>query len=256
MDKIKQQTQTPPGGSASRPVKQGNRELIGERRGKLLYAHDKPDLAVLQFRSNGADNGKKRSKGRDAAALRNEISAYLFGYLDGFRIPTHFVSKLSDSEMVVSRLDPIPLAVRIYNVANAALAGRLGLQEGTALEFPVIEHFYTTPAGAEQWVNEYHVYALRIAAPDEFKQINRIASKVNAVLRGLCDRRQLMLTELEMAFGRAGSQIVLSDEISPDTCRFIDLSAPDPSRRERFLPGRGNPEEAFVELFDRLTLKS
>jgi phosphoribosylaminoimidazole-succinocarboxamide synthase len=238
--------------SMEEPARSAKGKLISERHGKLLFESDKPDLAIQEFSTNGLEEGKKRARSRDVNALRNEISCYLFEYLEGFRIPTHFVEGLSDTQMLVRRTETIHLMIKIYNCATGLLTKRFGMKEGAPLEFPVMEHFYLPENRPAAWVNEYHVYAFGIVKAEEFKQINRAASKVNAVLRALCDRRQLMLAELELEFGRLKGQVVLGNELSPSTCRFLDLAASEKEARDRFHPDQENAVAAFSELRDRL----
>ena len=198
---------------------------------------------------------KRESRSKEVSALRNHISSYLFKYLEGFRIPTHFVSKISDTEMLVRRLEIIPLTIRIYNASAGTIPKRFNVKEGTMLEFPVIEHYNKMNADQYSWVNESHMYAFGITTPEEFKQLNRIASKINAVLRGLCDRRQLMLAELQLEFGKYKDQIVVADELSPSTCRFWDYAVENKGDRNRFSPESEKVEESYATLRDRLELK-
>lgn len=235
-------------------ARSGKRELMYEREGKTFYSSEKPDFIIQTF-SNGTEEGKKHSRVRQMNALRNEISSYLFEYVKEYHIPTHFVSKLSSIEMVVKRLEMIPLIVRIYNSCNGALLKRLSLREGTVLDFPVIEHFYANGRKTPTWVNEYHMYALNVVTPEELKQINRIASKVNAVLRDLCDRRNLFVADLQLAFGRFKDQVVLGDELSPVTCHFLDVAKGAKREQDRFLPDQERAVEIFTELYHRLKLK-
>jgi phosphoribosylaminoimidazole-succinocarboxamide synthase len=241
-----------PGGKVLQTVKGG---LIGERHGKYLFHSERPGLIIQEFGGAAGENGKKNSRPHDLSTLRNEISSYLFEYLEGFHIPTHFVGLLSPTQMLVRSIEPIPMAVRIYNGGSTELAKRFGFKEGVTLEFPVIEHYYVGENGLLSWINEYHVYGLGIATPDEFRHINRIASKVNAVLRGLCDRRQLMLQDFQIEFGRYKGQIVLGDELSPTTCHFLDLSANEKDGQSRFLSGGEDALMAIIELRDRLKLR-
>lgn len=229
------------------------REFISEREGKTLYHSGKPDLLIQEFKT--AEETKRSTRVKDVSALRNEISSYLFSYIEGFHIPTHFVSKLSSTAMVVRRLEMIPLVLRVYNTSTGILLKRLGLKEGSVLEFPILEHFYGHGRKPPTWVNEYHIYALNIVSPDELRQINRVASKVNAVLRALCDRRKLTIADLQLAFGRFRDQIVLGDELSPFTCHFLDLSREGKREQDRFLPDQEHAVEAFSELYHRLKLK-
>lgn len=232
------------------------RELIGERLGKKLYLTEKSDLIIQEFVSNGADEGKKRSKQWDERVLRNEISSYLFEYLQGFHIPSHFVQRRNDTEMVVKRLTMIPLTVKVFNNAIGTISKRFGFAEGAALEFPVFEHYYHGGGRAPSWVNESHIFALDIATPEELRQMNRIAAKANAVLRGLCNRRQLALTHLQLELGRYRGQILLGDELSSVNCHFWDLDTDDKQRRDRFLPEQDQSGEAMSELSDRLQVKA
>lgn len=228
------------------------RERIGEREGKTLYHSEKPDLIIQEFTDDTlASDGKPG----EISALRNEISSYLFEYIEGFRIPTHFVSKLSATEMVVKRAEMMPLTVRVYNSGSGSLMKRFGIKNGDILEFPVIEHYYSVGRRTPQWINEYHAYAFNVLTPEEYKQINRIASKANAVLRGLCDRRQLFVANLQLAFGRFKGQIVLGDEISPLTCHFWDVTQRGKPDQDRYLPDQQNASEKICELYGRLILK-
>ncbi|HEV8538763.1 MAG TPA: phosphoribosylaminoimidazolesuccinocarboxamide synthase [Bacteroidota bacterium] len=228
------------------------RERIGEREGKTLYHSERPDLIIQEFMEDTPGTNGRQG---EISALRNEISSYLFEYIEGFRIPTHFVSKHSTTAMVVKRIEMIPLTVRVYNAGSGSLMKRFGIKTNSILDFPVIEHYHTGGKRAPQWINEYHTYAFNLLSPEEYKQINRIASKVNAVLRGLCDRRQLFVANLQLAFGRYKDQIVLGDELSPFTCHFWDVTQRGNPDQERYIPDRENATEAFSELYGRFILK-
>jgi phosphoribosylaminoimidazole-succinocarboxamide synthase len=229
--------------------------LVAARHGKYLYQTDQSDLLLQVFNSNGTDNGKKRSKPDDADVLRTQISAYLFEHLDGFHIPTCFVGKVGPVEMTVKWTEPVRLMVRVFNYNHPALMERIGYPPATHLEFPVLEHYLLNGEQPPALVNEFHIFALSVVTPDDLKQINRIASKVNALLRGLCDRRQLALAEVQLEFGRAGGQVILTGELSPLNCRFLDLAIADPAERDRFGLSQENPVPALSELCDRLMLK-
>jgi phosphoribosylaminoimidazole-succinocarboxamide synthase len=255
-ENMKQHTQSLLAEGAVKKGKQNVREQLFERQGKIVYQlTDKPDVFVVEFISNGGNGQVKPTSTPDLNTLRNEISSYLFEYVDGFHIPTHFVTKAAPREMMVRRTEIVPISVRVYNSGNGVLSKRFGVKENGSLEFPIIEHYYQNGLRTGAWVNEFHVYALGIATPEEFKQINRIASKVNAVLRGLCDRRQLAVTELQLEFGRAKGQILLCDELSPLTCQFIDLTIDDRAKRNRFCVDGENAVANITELYHRLILK-
>ena len=230
------------------------REFLGEREGKSLYHSEKPDLLIQEFTHPGSSDPKDRSA-KVISTLRNEISSYLFEYIERFHILTHFISKLSATEMAVKRLQMMPFTVRVYNVVSGPLVKRFGLKEGRALDFPVIEHYFQNGKKPSTWINEYHLSAFGFATPEDMKQINRITSKVNATLRGLCDRRHLFVVDMQLAFGKFKGQIHLGDELSPFTCHFWDVSNPASVGEDRFLPDQTDVVEAFSELRDRLKLK-
>ena len=252
---MKHQTQTLIDDSLITPEQSLKREIIYERQGKHLYQSDKPDLLIQEFFSSEITDNPINVPTRTLDALRNNISSYLFEYLDGFHIPTHFAGKINDVEMMIKRTDIIPITLKIYNSFNGQLLKRFNVKESVASDLPIIEHYYNNDSKTNTWMNEYHVYALGIATPDEFKHINRIASKANAVLRGLCDRRNLALGELHLEFGRYKGQILLIDELSPVTCRFLDISNGNRAKRDKFSLYQENSEEALMELLNRLMLK-
>src|SRR5213596_889358 len=134
---MKQESQTLSGEFPGKAMVTARGELIEEREGKALYHSEKPDLIIQEFRENGKAATKKTA--HNLGTLRNQISSYLFEYVEGYHIPTHYVSQMSPSAMVVKRLKMFPLTVRMYNTAGGALSKRYGLKEGTRLEYPVIE---------------------------------------------------------------------------------------------------------------------
>ncbi len=249
---MKSQTQTSEVTNAAKAASSERREFVGISGGKNIYRTDKPECFIQEFSSKGTNGGSAASAAGLRNAIRNEISSYLFEYIEGFHIPTHFVSKLSDTEMIVRSSEQVPVEVCIYNVSDKSISERYGLPEGQSLDFPIIEHYFLKKDGSRLPANEYHFSALGVISPEEFKQLNRIASKVNAVLRGLCDRRQLVLLSLTLFFGRTHGQMIVVDEISPATCRI--------TKRDRGGTSRGinhdHDETALVDLRNKLLLKA
>ncbi len=236
-------------------MREGKKELFLEGHETNFYLSHDPDYLIQEFKSNGNGNGKRSSKKISVQALRGGISCYLFEHIDGFHIPTHFVKRISDTEMMVRRLDMIPIFVKVYNFSVGSIPERFGIKEGSALEFPIFEYYLRGPNQQVTWVNEHHLYALGIATPDESKQINRLASKINAVLRALCLRRKLALIEMQLEFGRYKGQIYLGDDLSPRTCRFGDAAQEKSVDITKYSPNGEGAETAYTELLDRLSLK-
>jgi phosphoribosylaminoimidazole-succinocarboxamide synthase len=235
--------------------KVNKQDLVNLMNNKGLTNNEGTNYVIKNFKPNGVDADKKQPQSKSISALRNDISCYLFEYLDGFHIPTHFISKVSENEMMVKRLEMIPVVVKIYNIATESLTNRFGWKEKYSLLFPVIEYYYKNAQLDSAWLNEHHLYSFNIVTPEEYKQLNRLASKVNAVLRALCERRQLLLSELQLEFGKHKGQMVLGDELSPQTCHFIDQSAKDSLGQNKYQLKNENAGEVYTELCNRLKLK-
>lgn len=186
-----------------------------------LFKTDNPDYLLQQFKVD-IEEEQKKDKKLDVAKIRHEISSYLFEYLNSFQIPTHFITKFSQNESVVRSLEMLPLVVKVYNFATKSFAKRFGVKEGTQFQFPVFEHFYKVKNRNPQVINEYHLSILGFATIDEFQQITRIASKTNAVLRSLCERRKLFLGEFQLEFGRSKGQIFIGDQLCPPLITIFD----------------------------------
>ncbi|MFN0156542.1 MAG: phosphoribosylaminoimidazolesuccinocarboxamide synthase [Bacteroidota bacterium] len=197
----------------------GNIEVLQSGKTKDLLQSKQAGLLIQQFK----DGAKPASPGRSKASIANEVSAFFFAYLKGYKIPTHFVEKVSESSMLVQHVQMVPLTVTVWNVATKEFGKRFGVREWSDLSIPIIEHSYTAPGKSPQMVNEFHVYALHIATPEQLRNINRLTSKANIVLRSFFERRELRLAGVRFRFGVAGTQMMIADEISPATCRVIDM---------------------------------
>lgn len=228
-------------------------ELLSEHPGRRIYRTNKRDFLIQELVAPPV-NGDKKTPSPSLPVLRNRISAYLFEYLKGFHVPTHFLKALEGAEMLVKCTDPIPLVVRVYNVPEDDWQVRFGLEEASRMEFPVIEHYLPGSGNSATWVNEYHLYAFNLLKPEEFRQVNRLASKVNAVLRGLCDRRDLALAWAKLSFGRYNDQVILTGELSHLTCRFLEAPASHRGAGAAMKPVDSGTEEGLERLYGRLKL--
>jgi phosphoribosylaminoimidazole-succinocarboxamide synthase len=221
-----------------------SRSGADEARPRQNSGQDSPKMATIE--------PSRKSQSSTIATLANEISSYLFKYLAGFRIPTHFADKVSDSKMPVKQLTMIPLEVRVHNVACGEFSKRFGMKEGTELTVPVIEHYYKNPDLGNPLTNEFHIYSLGLATPEQLRAINRIASKTNVVLKSFFERRELKLLSMSLEFGALGTQIMIGDEISPRTCRFADVQKKDRGGKDIFADGNTDALEAYTEVRNRI----
>ena len=231
--------------------------LLIEGRAKRFYYTNFPDLLIQEFMDDGpARNGKRRLKIKDKGALNNDVSSLIFEYLNGYHVQSHFVKKISTNEMLVRRLEIMPLEVVVRNIAAGRLCRNHGVKEGQELPHPIIEHYLKNPRLGNPLLNESHISALGVATPEEVKLINRTALRTNAVLKSFFDRRELKLVDFKLEFGRYKGQILVGDEISLDTCRFRDRKSNLPiGARNRIRAGLEDLRAAYLELRERLCEK-
>jgi len=200
------------------------KKKLYEGKAKKLYESEKENEIIQEFKDEvyATDSAQKNIvKGK--GSLNNQISSHLFRLLESYHIPTHFIRQLSDREMLVRRLDMIKVQVVIRNVAAGNLVKRYGIEEGKELECPIIEYYLKDEERHDPMINEDHLMAFGHASSDEIKEIHRLSSKINAILKDFFKRRDLRLVDFSLEFGRCQGKIFVGDEISLDTCRFWDL---------------------------------
>jgi len=210
-------------------------------------------MVIQEFKDDAtAFNGKKKGTIKDKGVVNNKISAFIFEFLESYHVPTHFEKVLSDREMLVKKLDIIPVEVVMRNIATGSLVKRYGLEEGKELDYPVLEFYLKDDELNDPMINEHHAVAFGLATPDEMETISRYATKINAILKSFFIRRKIRLIDFKLEFGRFKDRILLGDEISPDTCRFWDLETGEKLDKDRFRQDLGRVEEAYQEMLNRI----
>ena len=229
------------------------RQAIYEGKAKIIYTTDDPDQVIQYFKDDAtAFNAEKRGTIREKGIMNNGISEVLFRLLENHGVPTHFVKKLNDREMLVRRLDIIPVEVVIRNVIAGSLAKRFGMEEGGSLSIPVLEHYYKSDSLGDPMINLFHIRALDMATDSEMKEIERLSFRVNEVLKKFFDERNLILVDFKLEYGRHHGKILLGDEICPDTCRFWEKGSLEKLDKDRFRRDLGKVEEAYQEVCRRV----
>jgi phosphoribosylaminoimidazole-succinocarboxamide synthase len=229
------------------------RDKIYEGKAKIVYTTAKPGLVIQYFKDDAtAFNAEKRGTIVGKGVVNNRMSATLFERLGKARIPTHYVATLSDREMLCRRLDIIKIETIVRNVVAGSLAKRTGLPEGTAIRQPIVELYLKSDPLGDPMINDDHVRMLRLATPKELAWIRRTALRINAVLAPHLKRKQLLLVDFKLEFGRTGKTLMLGDEISPDTCRLWDATTKEKLDKDRFRRDLGGVEEAYQEVYRRV----
>ncbi|MBE9504381.1 MAG: phosphoribosylaminoimidazolesuccinocarboxamide synthase [Proteobacteria bacterium] len=229
------------------------REKLYEGKAKIIYSTDDPDLIIQYFKDDAtAFNALKKGTIESKGIMNNKISEVLFKHLEKNGIPTHFVERLDDREMVNKKLDIILVEVVARNIVAGSLAKRLGKEEGEVLPMPIVEYYYKDDALGDPMINMDHIRALNLATDEEMDKIRGYALKVNDLLRKFFDDRGIDLVDYKLEFGRHNGEILLGDEICPDTCRLWDKATHEKMDKDRFRQDLGKIEEAYAEVCRRV----
>jgi len=228
-------------------------ELLYEGKAKKVYRTEKPDIYLVEYKDDAtAFNGAKKGTIAGKGIVNNQLSAHFFALLEKKGISTHFVELLSEREMAVKALQIFKVEVVVRNIVAGSLAKRLGLDEGVQLSRPVLEFYYKEDELNDPMINEYHIYALELATPEQMEYISKTALKVNDVLIEYLKEKSILLVDFKLEFGTHGNEILLGDEISPDTCRFWDAESGEKLDKDRFRRDLGGVEDAYREVYRRL----
>lgn len=229
-------------------------KLLYEGKAKKIFATENPQELLVYYKDDAtAGNGAKKGTIADKGILNNKITNFFFGLLEANGIEHHLLKVLNDREILVKKLEIIPLEVIVRNVAAGSLAKRLGLEEGTKLSRPVIEYCYKCDELGDPMVNRYHILAMDWATKEELDEIEAQSLKINEVMIKHLLTKNIDLIDFKLEFGRYEGRVVLGDELSPDNCRFWDTETHEKLDKDRFRRDLGNVEDAYKEVLYRLT---
>ncbi len=229
-------------------------KLLYEGKAKRVYETSNPDEVLISYKDSAtAFDGLKKGTISGKGRVNNLMSAAMFGYLEQRGIPTHFVRLVSDTEMIVKHVKIVPLEVVMRNVVAGSLSKRLGIPEGTDINEAVREIYYKDDDLHDPLINDDHVKLLGIADQKTVDTVRDMATKVNDLLKPFMLERGLILVDFKLEFGLYKGQIILADEISPDTCRFWDSETREKLDKDRFRRDLGGVEEAYEEVLRRIS---
>ena len=230
------------------------REQLYEGKAKKVYATDDPNVVLVDYKDDAtAFNGLKKGTILGKGVINNRVTNFLMQMLEKNGIPTHFIEEISDRETLVKKVSIVPLEVIVRNIAAGSLSKRLGLPEGTKLGQTVIEYCYKDDELGDPMVNEYHIAAMNWVSKQNLDLIAKYALKVNELLTAFLKQSNIELIDFKLEFGITGDgELVLADEISPDTCRFWDITTHEKLDKDRFRRDLGGVEDAYQEILKRL----
>lgn len=224
-----------------------------EGKAKKVYLTDNDDVVLVSYKDDAtAFNGIKKGTILGKGVVNNKCSNHLFKMLESKGIPTHYIEEINDRETFVKKVKIVPLEVIVRNIAAGSLSKRLGIPEGTKLAKTVLEFSYKNDDLGDPMINDYHVFAMELATEDELNTIKSYALKINEILTDYLKDINIELIDFKLEFGRYKGQIILADEISPDTCRFWDSKTGEKLDKDRFRRDMGGVEEAYQEVLARL----
>ena len=224
-----------------------------EGKAKKVFLTEDSALVIQEFKDDAtAFNNKKKGTIADKGVVNNAISCKLFTLLEKEGIRTHLVEKLSERDMLCRHLDIIKVEVVVRNIAAGSLVKRYGFAEGTVLEKPIVEFYLKDDDLDDPLMNESHAVALGVATLEELAVLKNRAEAINAVLKKFFADRKLKLVDFKLEFGRHNGEILLGDEISPDTCRLWDLETNEKLDKDRFRFDLGGVEDAYSEVQRRV----
>ncbi len=228
-------------------------EQLYEGKAKKVFATDNPDIVIVDYKDDAtAFNGEKKGTIALKGVINNKMTNHVFRLLEKEGVPTHLVEELSDRETAVKKVEIVPLEVIVRNAAAGSFSKRLDIPEGTTFKEPTLEFSYKNDALGDPLINDYFAVALGLATWEEIETITNYSFKINEVLKAYFLQADIKLIDFKIEFGRFHGEILLADEISPDTCRLWDVHTNEKLDKDRFRRDMGNVEEAYHEVFKRL----
>ena len=227
------------------------REHLYEGKAKKVFATEDPNYVIVSYKDDAtAFDGTKKGTIVGKGAINNRMTNLLMRKLEAQGVPTHYTEELNDRETLVKKVRIVPLEVIVRNISAGHFASRYGVSEG---ESPVLEFSYKNDELHDPLLNDDHAIALGLATRDEIAQIRTYALRVNELLKDTLAAVGVTLVDFKLEFGKTeAGELVLADEISPDTCRFWDSKTGEKLDKDRFRRDLGNVEEAYEEMSRRM----
>lgn len=231
-------------------------ELLYEGKAKKVYTTEDPDVLIVDYKDDAtAFDGQKKGTIVGKGVINNRMTNHIFKLFEKDGIPTHYIEELSDRETAVKKVEIIPLEVIIRNITAGSFAKKMGMEEGIVLKRPTLEFSYKNDDLHDPFINRYYALALDLATEEEINTIEKYAFQVNEIMKQYFGSLGIDLVDFKIEFGRYKGQVILADEVSPDTCRLWDKETHEKLDKDRFRRDMGNVEDAYNEVFRRLGIE-
>jgi len=231
--------------------------LLYEGKAKQVYSTENKNEFIVYFKDDAtAFNGEKKAKISSKGILNNKISTIMFEMLHGNQINTHFIKNLSDREMLVKKVEILPLEVIVRNITAGSFCKKYGIEEGIVLDEPIFELCYKNDEYGDPMLNDDHAVAMNLATREEIAFLKEQTLKINELMKDFFLKMNLKLVDFKLEFGKdSEGNIILADEISPDTCRLWDVNTNEKLDKDRFRKDLGDLVQGYEEVLARMNCK-
>ncbi|GAA0701318.1 phosphoribosylaminoimidazolesuccinocarboxamide synthase [Paraclostridium ghonii] len=228
--------------------------LLYEGKAKQIFSTENENEYLVYYKDDAtAFNGEKKASINSKGILNNKICTAMFQMLEKEGIKTHFIKGISDREMIVEKVEILPLEVIVRNITAGSFCKRYGIKEGIALEEPIFELSYKNDDYGDPMLNDDHAVAMKLATRDEIAFLKQETLKINQIMKEFFLKLNLKLVDFKLEFGKdVNGNIILADEISPDTCRLWDVYTNEKFDKDRFRKDLGDLVEGYTEVLSRI----
>ncbi|WP_373323192.1 phosphoribosylaminoimidazolesuccinocarboxamide synthase [Alkalihalobacterium chitinilyticum] len=228
--------------------------MLYEGKAKRIYETNEQDILWIEYKDEAtAFNGEKKDTIIGKGRLNNEITSIIFERLREKGIENHWVKRLSETEQLVKKVTIVPLEVVVRNIMAGSLAKRLGMDEGTVMDTPIVEFYYKNDDLGDPLVTEDHIQVLNIATPGQLENMREMGLQVNEVLKEVFATINVRLVDFKLEFGMTNDgELLLADEVSPDTCRLWDKDTNQKFDKDVYRRNLGNLQDGYQEILNRL----
>lgn len=229
------------------------REILYEGKSKIVYRGPQDDTCIIEYKDTAtAFNGEKKEELFKKGLLNASISNIIYKYLESNGIKTHMIEVIDDTSVVAKKAEIIPVEVIVRNYAAGGYSKKYGVKEGERLNTAVLEFCYKSDELGDPMLNNNHIKALSLATDEEVKILTDYALSINSLLTALFEKANIILADFKLEFGRCGGEVLLCDEISPDSCRLWDKTTMEKLDKDRFRRDLGNVTQSYEEVLGRL----
>ncbi len=229
------------------------KEKLYEGKAKIIYKTDQDGLVIQHFKDDAtAFDGEKKDTVMGKGVANNNISSKMFKLVEKAGIKTHFVKKLSDNEMLVKNVEIIQVETIVRNISAGSFCRKYGVEEGIVFEKPTVEFSYKSDEHHDPLMNDDHIRVMGLATEKEVEIMRTKAQEINEILKKFFASIGITVVDFKLEFGRHNGEVLLADEISPDTCRFWDNKTKKKLDKDRFRFDLGGVEETYAEMMKRI----